>query len=86
MYPQIRKTANMTTNKHFNSYKEGPDVEFFDDRSGKSITYVSTAWSTGTARDGVRRDVGGDGRAGAVGGPRGVGLRQLHGVQRRGGL
>ena len=28
MYPRIRKLANMTTNKQFNTYKEGLDLEF----------------------------------------------------------
>ena len=35
----------MTMNKHVNSYKEGLDLEFFDDRSGKLITCRSTTWS-----------------------------------------
>ena len=34
-------------NKHFNTYKEGLDLEFFDDRSGKLITCGSTTWSIG---------------------------------------
>ena len=33
----------MTTNKQFNTYKEKMDLEFFDERSGKLITYGS-AW------------------------------------------
>ena len=40
------------------------------------------AW--GAARDGARRDAGGGGRAGAVGGLRGAGMLQVHGAQRRG--
>ena len=35
------------TKKQFNTYKEGLDLEFFDDRSGKLITCGSTSWSMG---------------------------------------
>jgi len=37
----------MTTNKHFNSYKEELDLEFFDDRNGKLITCGCTTWNMG---------------------------------------
>ena len=39
--------GNMThrPSKQFNTYKEGLDLEFFDDRSGKLITCGSTSWS-----------------------------------------
>ena len=58
-------------NKHFNSYKEGLNLEFLR-------AYCMEHGGTG-------RDAGGGGRAGTVGGLREAGLLQIHGSQRRGG-
>ena len=60
----------MTTSKHFNTYKEGLDLEFLREYC---------------MEHGERRDAGGDGRSGAVGGLRGEGMLQVHGAQRRAG-
>ncbi len=40
--PTNQKLANMTTNKHFNTYKEGLDLEFLGEYSmehGEWLTY-----------------------------------------------
>lgn len=46
----------MTPNKHFNIYKEGLNLEFFDDRSGKRLP-VGVLYGHGnnetTSRDGA---------------------------------
>ena len=59
MYSRIRKMANMTANRHFNTYG-----------GTRPIVPVGVLHGArGKARYGAQRDTGGGGRAVAMGGP-----------------